>query len=167
MPTFRKAVLIVLVLCLCVGCDQATKAVARDRLAQSQPVYLMGDLLLLQYSENTGAFLSLGASLPSRVRFWLLMVLVGVVLLGMMGFVWTYRGLDPVGVVAGSLVVGGGLSNLIDRIYNAGKVSDFVNVGIGNLRTGIFNLADLAIVVGVGILLISGVLRGETHDEGT
>ena len=46
------------------------------------------------------------------------------------------------------LVMGGGFGNLIDRIYNQGRVVDFMNLGIGSLRTGVFNVADLAVTFG-------------------
>jgi len=165
MKVFKKALLIILVLCSCVGCDQATKTVARDHLATSPPVHLMGEVLRFHYTENTGAFLGLGARLPASVRFWSLIVLVGAVLIGMLGFVWTSRKMTPMSTLGGSLVVGGGLSNLIDRIFNDGAVVDFMNVGVGNLRTGVFNVADLAIMVGIGALLVSGVFFGDWERE--
>ena len=52
-----------------------------------------------------------------------------------------------------ALFVRGGVSNLLDRIIH-GAVVDFMNVGIGPLRTGIFNVADMAIMLGVGIVLL-------------
>jgi signal peptidase II len=55
-------------------------------------------------------------------------------------------------------VTGGGLSNLLDRILHHGGVTDFVILGSGGLRTGIFNLADVAIFLGsvlFGFLLFS------------
>ena len=51
------------------------------------------------------------------------------------------------------LFVGGGVSNLLDRIIHGAAV-DFMNVGIGPLRTGIFNVAAVAIMLGVGIVLL-------------
>jgi signal peptidase II len=51
--------------------------------------------------------------------------------------------------VSVALIVGGGVSNLIDRLRYGGYVVDFLNVGIGPVRTGIFNVADMAIMVGV------------------
>ena len=45
-------------------------------------------------------------------------------------------------------MVGGGFGNLIDRIFNEGRVIDFVNIGIGSLRTGLFNKADISITLG-------------------
>jgi signal peptidase II len=54
-----------------------------------------------------------------------------------------------------ALFVAGGASNLLDRILY-GTVIDFMNVGIGPLRTGIFNVADMAIMLGAGILVLEG-----------
>jgi signal peptidase II len=152
---FKKAALIILVLCSCVGCDQATKVVARNHLQSSPTVYVVGDIFLLQYTENTGAFLGMGSRLPEAVRFWLYVVFVAVILAVMLGFVWTSETMTALSILGGSMIVGGGLSNLVDRLMNAGAVVDFMNLGIGNLRTGIFNVADLAIVFGAGIVFLS------------
>ena len=59
------------------------------------------------------------------------------------------------------LFLAGGTSNLIDRV-TLGRVIDFLNVGIGQLRTGIFNVADMAIVAGVVILIVEGVRKTYT-----
>jgi signal peptidase II len=53
------------------------------------------------------------------------------------------------------LVAGGGISNLIDRLFYDGRVTDFLNIGIGSFRTGIFNLADMAILAGALLLILS------------
>ncbi len=62
-------------------------------------------------------------------------------------------------VVARSLVLSGGLGNLVDRIINDGRVIDFMNIGIGSLRTGIFNVADVCITVGVVVLVFQALQR--------
>ena len=54
------------------------------------------------------------------------------------------------------MIAGGGISNWMDRARNGGSVVDFMNLGIGPVRTGIFNVADLAILVGIGFLLYAG-----------
>lgn len=152
--TTNKAALIISILCLCVGCDQVTKTAAQVHVPASHPVRVMGDVFRFQYSTNKGAFMGLGAGLPHPVRFWALIVFVGVALIGMLRFVWTSREMShPVSILGASLVIGGGFSNLIDRLLNDGAVVDFVNMGVGNLRTGIFNLADVAITFGAGVLL--------------
>jgi signal peptidase II len=51
-----------------------------------------------------------------------------------------------------ALYLAGGASNLVDRVVR-GSVIDFMNVGVGPLRTGIFNVADVAILAGVGIFV--------------
>jgi signal peptidase II len=62
-----------------------------------------------------------------------------------------------------SLIFSGTMSNLIDRLTYDGTVIDFLNIGIGNLRTGVFNLADLAIICGVGLLFYAGLFKGGTE----
>jgi signal peptidase II len=52
-----------------------------------------------------------------------------------------------------ALVVAGGVSNLADRVAR-GTVVDFLNVGVGSIRTGIFNVADMAIMAGIALTLI-------------
>jgi signal peptidase II len=164
-----KAVLISLILCSCVGCDQLVKTAAQVHLPSSHPVYLLGDLFRFQYSKNTGAFMGLGAGLPSTVRFWSLTISVGIVLAGMLGFVCASREIShPLSILGVSLLLGGGFSNLLDRLFNDGAVVDFVSMGVGNLRTGVFNLADVAIMAGAGMLLAwSLFFRGaDTAEDG-
>jgi signal peptidase II len=64
-----------------------------------------------------------------------------------------------------ALFVAGGASNLVDRIAH-GVVIDFMNVGIGPLRTGIFNVADVAIMLGAGILMFEGYRFGRDASHG-
>lgn len=132
--------------------DQVTKEVAIHFLKGRATMTFLGDTFRLQYAENKGAFLSLGAGLSEGHRFWLLGVIV-LVFLGLYSY-HLLKGMPSREVVAGiSLVVGGGVSNLIDRFFRQeGSVIDFMNMGIGSLRTGIFNIADMAIVVGVLLL---------------
>jgi signal peptidase II len=163
--SFKRIQLMAPVILSCVGCDQITKAVARESLADSPGRSFFWDLFRLQFAENSGAFLGMGSGLPESVRFWVFIITVGAVLLGIT--VWTFfsRNLRPGGVVALSLVLGGGLSNLYDRVFNDGAVVDFLNLGLGGLRTGIFNIADVAITSGIILLLISEFVRGQEGPE--
>jgi signal peptidase II len=142
----HKFCLMALVLFATIGCDQATKVAAKDLLRQSAPVHYLGDTFRFQYTENSGAFLSLGSALSERARFWIFTVAVAAVLVA--GFVHLLISkLDFFMTLGWALMLGGGLGNLVDRVRH-GTVVDFMNLGIGNLRTGVFNVADLAIVVG-------------------
>jgi signal peptidase II len=114
---------------------------------------LFSDSLRLQLTQNPGSFLSLGASLPEPLRFGLFTAVVAIVLIGLVCAALFAR-LSTARFVALALVAGGGISNLIDRLLYDGRVTDFLNVGIGSLRTGIFNLADMAILAGALLLVL-------------
>ena len=68
--------------------------------------------------------------------------------------------LPPQFVFVLALSVAGGVSNLIDRVAAGGLVMDFLNLGIGRLRTGIFNVADMALTFGVIWILLAGIFEG-------
>lgn len=140
-----------------IGCDRAAKHVATTVLAGAPDRSYLADTVRLAYAENAGGFLSLGASLPAGVRTGIFTVATGLALLGLTVVAvrqrharWPTLGL--------TLFVSGGLSNWIDR-FISGSVVDFMIVGVGPLRTGIFNLADVAILLGAGLFLL-GTLRG-------
>jgi signal peptidase II len=149
MKLVNRTLLIALVLFPCVGCDQITKNIARESLANSGPIAFLNDIFRLQYAENPGAFLSLGAGTPENVRFWVFIFFVWVFLAGMLVYLLASPDISKVKMFSLSLVVGGGIGNLIDRVSNEGRVIDFMNIGIGSLRTGVFNVADIAISLGV------------------
>lgn len=159
--------LVVLVVACCAWSDQVTKDVARESLSSSPPVSLLNGIVRLEYSENEGAFLGLASGLPEGARFVLLVILASASLLLMIAFTVSARGLNLSQWLGLSLLIGGGAGNLIDRIANAGAVIDFVSLGVGPLRTGVFNLADLAIVGGMILLLLgSARARREVSDGG-
>jgi signal peptidase II len=135
--------------------DQLTKAGARAGLSSRPPISLLGGVVRLAHGENLGAFMGLGSALSAEMRMLLFGVLAGLLLFGVTVYVLTARDLDRLGVAATSLVVGGGLSNLVDRVTREGAVTDFLNLGIGGIRTGVFNVADLAIVLGAAGLILS------------
>jgi signal peptidase II len=145
-----------LTLCCCVGCDQVSKTAARSLLHTGVTESLFADSLRLQLMENPGSFLSLGASLPEHLRFTLFTAAVAVLLAGLVCMSLFARRLSTTRFVALAMVAGGGLSNLIDRLVYDGRVTDFLNVGIGSLRTGIFNLADTVILAGALLLIFKG-----------
>lgn len=146
---------LMLMLLSCVGCDQATKILAKSHLSSRLPMEYLNGAVRIQYAENTGAFLSLGAELPEQARFLLFVVLVGPILILGLAFAFKSDQLTPAQKMGMILAVGGGLGNLIDRIAH-GAVVDFVSLGIGPLRTGIFNLADVAITAGLVLFLVAG-----------
>jgi signal peptidase II len=154
MPVRLRILVLLITLLITVGCDQLTKGMAREQLDPGETVVLMDGAVRLRYSENHGAFLSAGAGLGETARFALFTVGVAVILVVLAIYLLTARHLSILPAVSMALVVGGGLGNLIDRMAREGAVVDFLNVGIGPIRTGIFNMADVFIVAGVGVLLL-------------
>lgn len=129
---------------------------ARQGLAESGAIRFCHDFFRLQYTENTGGFLSLGANIPEKARHLTFTVFVGVFLSGLLVFLVWSKEITTGRVITLALVLGGGFGNLIDRVCHAGRVIDFMNLGIGSLRTGVFNVADVAILVGaVGFFLLA------------
>jgi len=142
-----------LVMLWCIGCDQAAKAMARGSLAGHGSISLLGGAVRLEYAENTGAFLSLGASLPGHLRALLFVGGTSLIVLGLlvaMARGWQGSAASSLGL---ALLAGGAVGNLIDRLAH-GVVVDFVSVGLGAFRTGIFNLADVAITLGVVLVAL-------------
>ena len=154
----KKLTIPTIVLLLCVGLDQTTKHAARELLSPDTAISLVHDTIRLQYTENRGALLSVGATLPEDVRFLIFTVSVALVLAVLFFYLVTSRTLPLPAAIAISMVLGGGISNLVDRLVFDGVVIDFLNMGIGSLRTGTFNVADVAIFGGVGLLIGVGLL---------
>ena len=155
MKRIHRLIFVLAILILCTGCDQVVKTIAKRSLATSAPISLLNGLIVLEYHENTGAFLSLGANLPVEVRFVFFTVIVCLILGATLVFTLKASNLSRVQLVGLSLLAAGGVGNLIDRIFNNGAAIDYIHIGVGSLRTGIFNMADLAIVAGIVIILLS------------
>ena len=136
-----------------IGCDRVTKHAATTMLAGQPGHSYLADTVRLRYIENAGGFLSLGAGWPSAVRTTFFTAATGVMLLTL-AVVLFRRTRDEWSTVGFALFLAGGASNWIDRI-SRGSVVDFLNVGVGSLRTGVFNVADAAIMLGATIVVLA------------
>ena len=139
-----------------IGCDRVTKHMAATSLPGSPTRSFLGDTVRLEYAENTGALLGLGADWPPPLRTAIFVIGNGLLLLWL-AVIAARRHWQRLALLGAALMVAGGTSNLMDRI-SYGMVIDFMNVGIGPVRTGIFNVADMAIMVGVGIVVLDRYL---------
>ena len=147
-----------------IGCDGVTKHVASSTLAGSPAVSLLADTIRLEYAENVGGFLGLGSEWPPVVRAAVFGV-GNLLLLLALGAVTLRLGWSGPALVGVALFVAGGLSNVLDRLGD-GRVIDFLNVGFGPLRTGIFNVADMAIMLGAILILVSNAHHlAKTQDD--
>jgi signal peptidase II len=97
----------------------------------------------------------MGANLSQGMRFWVLTVLPFIFLGGLAWYTITSTELKNYMVASYSLVISGGIGNLIDRAFH-GYVVDFLWFGIpGGIGTNIFNVADVAIMIGVITLIVA------------
>lgn len=151
-----RAFLIVAIVFLNLACDQTTKQIARNKLFPYQHVDFKSRIvnLTLTNIENKGAFLSLGRDLSGPVRLILLIILPLAALAGGLIFIIFHRKVDHVTLLASCFIIGGGTGNLCDRI-RFGSVTDFIHLHFKILQTGIFNLADVSIMLGVFALFIN------------
>jgi signal peptidase II len=145
----------------CLGCDQFTKAMARTHLDAGSPIPLAFGTVQLTLVENAGAFMSLGASLPESVRRTAFQIVVPLLLLVLcVGFLRN-AAMGRADVFAVALLAGGGAGNWLDRVLREGTVTDFIRVGWGPVHSGIFNAADVAILLGAGMLAMRLMARDE------
>jgi len=131
-----------------VALDQVSKVWAKNKFEGQGESSYFNDMFRWIFAENEGAFLGWGSDLAGIPSFILLKLFPTLLILGLFYMTLFSKDLLKNQVIPFSLILGGGVSNLFDRIVY-GKVVDFMNVGIGDLRTGIFNIADMVILAGI------------------
>jgi signal peptidase II len=145
-----------------IGCDQVTKRMATASLAGTPGRSYLSGMVRMEYTENTGGFLGLGSTLPPAARTALFTGGTGLMLLAMVGFAVRDR-LQGLSLLGLTLFVAGGASNWIDRFAN-GRVVDFMIVRAGPVHTGVFNVADMALMLGCAIFLVAEYHRHRSTD---
>lgn len=131
--------------------DTLSKAWAERALELGQPISILGDVFQITLGYNTGVVFGIFANTGS-----LTLILTGIVIAGLS--VWMLSALranelPQASWLALGLILGGAIGNFADRFLD-GRVTDFLDVGIGTLRWPTFNLADSFVVVGVALLLV-------------
>jgi signal peptidase II len=154
MKAFTRVALVLCVLVGSVGCDQISKAAARAYLPGTGIHSFLGDTFRLQYAENPGAFLSFGAGLSANTRYAIFTLGLGALVAALLLWSVLSPRLEWPQRLCIAVIGASGTANIIDRIRYDGAVTDFLNVGVGSVRTGIFNVADMTLILGVlGLLL--------------
>ncbi len=145
---FRSLPLIFIII---VG-DQWTKFLAIKYLQSSGEIYFLNIFFKFSLIENHGGFLGIVSDFPEHFQFFFLNICVSFLLLACLFYLFYPKKRTSRYDIPLVFVTGGGISNLLDRLLHNGGVIDFFSFGIGNFRTGIFNLADMYILVGSFIL---------------
>ena len=133
--------------------DQSTKAIVESSIPERQVIPVIPGLFNITHVKNEGAAFGLFADSPAPWKTVLLIVISAALLATVVGVVWRTRRLHWEAGVGLSLILGGALSNLVDRI-RMGRVVDFLDFYIRSYHWYTFNLADSAIVVGAGFLIL-------------
>ena len=133
--------------------DQSTKAIVESSIPERQIIPVVPGLFNITHVKNEGAAFGLFADSPAPWKTVLLIVISAALLATVVGVVWKTRRLHWEAGVGLSLILGGALSNLVDRI-RMGRVVDFLDFYIRSYHWYTFNLADSAIVVGAGFLIL-------------
>ncbi len=166
MSKLKRLLLLLVIVLILVGFDQATKSIAKRSLAGEPPREYLAGAVRLEYAENVGSFLSLGASMPAEVRFWIFTVFSALLVLGLALYALRASEQTPLLVFVGiSLVIAGGVGNLLDRLTHSGRVVDFMQLRAGPLRTGVFNVADVALMAGIGLVLLALLWEHNSGDS--
>ncbi|WP_299251760.1 signal peptidase II [uncultured Aquimarina sp.] len=153
--TRKIRVLLVLSLVLLnIGCDQVSKTVVRQTIAPNQRIEVFQNNLVLTKVENRGAAYSLGSDLAPVLKIIFLQILPIIVLLFLLRLILIKTSYSKETILGFTFIIGGGIGNLYDRIVY-GSVTDFMIMDLGFIKTEIFNMADVSIMIGSFIILIT------------
>lgn len=153
---------IILIVLLVVILDRVSKELAIHYLKYEPAKNYLGGFFRLTYAENTGAFLSLGANSKGWLKYITLYFFPLVLLGGLFVYILLDKAESLIPTISMSMVLGGGLSNIVDRL-SVGKVTDFMVMSIGGLHTGVFNVADVFIMLGLFLMLFLGMNKKQVE----
>jgi signal peptidase II len=141
--------------------DCSTKQLVEEQLVEHLPQEVIGNALQFTLIYNRGAAFSTSLGDYSRVIFSVLAMLIVAVLYRM------YRDADATDRSLGAalgLNVGGAVGNLVDRLRSPRGVVDFIDVGIGDARFWVFNIADVGVTAGAALLLYIMLRRSQAPE---
>ncbi|MGD9505216.1 MAG: signal peptidase II [Syntrophobacteraceae bacterium] len=157
MQTKTRLLLAIFIFILGVGIDQASKQFARAHFPKKEAVSLLGDTVRLQCYENVGGVFSLEYSLPQQWQGTPFTIATSF-FMGLLFLILASRSqMRPLSAIAVSLIFAGCFSNFFNRIVPPRIVVDFIDIGWGNLRSNLFNIADAEIIAGLTLVAISSI----------
>jgi signal peptidase II len=164
MPSHRARSAHFILALLVVLLDRWTKRLVAAHIAMYTHIQIIPRFFRLTHTENTGAAFSLFADSPSH---WKTTLLIGFSLIAMIivsVLLWRQAHVLTTTGIALSLILGGAVGNLWDRVAS-GRVVDFLLFYYRQYQWPVFNLADSAIVVGAGLLVIEILFAEHHHRE--
>lgn len=151
-------ILVSLIVIFCnISCDQITKEKVRTEISINETINIVNNNFILTKVENTGAAMSLGENLSPKFKIVFLQILPVLILFLMFAYIIKEKKVSKLNLIAVSFIIGGGIGNIYDRIlYNS--VTDFMYLEFGGLHTGIFNMADVSVVVGTLLIFLNSII---------
>ena len=143
-----SSILAVVIGVVILGVDQFTKYYISANFVYGESVPFIKGFIDLQFIENSGSAWGMLSG-----KTWLLLTVTVVVMLVLITFFLLFGKRNKLLIWTVSLVISGGMGNLIDRIFRGGKVVDFLHFEFFP-SFPIFNIADIAVVVGAGLLIL-------------
>jgi signal peptidase II len=144
--------------------DQVTKSYVAKWLSLYDSIVVIHNFFSLTYTRNPGAAFGFLAEQNGPLRTIFFLVVSVVALAFLVYFFLKTPAADTVSIVALSLIMGGAIGNLMDRV-RSGEVIDFLDFYIGRHHWWIFNVADSAITVGISILIVSSFFKKHQENE--
>ena len=139
--------------------DQGTKLLVMNFLSREEPFVLIKGVFRFTYVENTGA--AMGMFSNNR---WVFMIISVIGIVAMLIYLWKFRPKSKLACAALSMIIGGGIGNMIDRSFYKGTlpdtlgknvVIDFIDFcAVPQIWPWVFNVADAFVCVGAGILML-------------
>lgn len=131
--------------------DQVTKYIVATNMELGSTVGFLNGFLDFTFTHNDGgAWGMLGGAR------WLLLASTAIIMVVIVVLIIRNKFKSKLLFWAGSLIISGGIGNMIDRIFNGGKVVDFLEVKF--IEFPVFNIADCAVVIGAGLLILYFIL---------
>jgi len=163
----NRSLFIVLLIAFNIAIDQISKVIVRTTMIKGGKgqINVIQDYFQLIWVENKGAFLGMGSDMNPTLRLIFLLVLPTLVLAYVIYYILKTKELDRLSLIAFCCIAGGGIANVFDRIV-FGEVTDFFFIDLGGVfKTGIFNVADMSVTIGMVMLLFSGVFNNKKKEK--
>ncbi|MFS0727628.1 signal peptidase II [Paenibacillus sp. 1P07SE] len=140
--------------------DFITKKVIETQMEIGERIGVLGNFFIITSHRNRGAAFGI---LQEQTTFFI--IVTSLVVIGIIGYIYMNRNTGKVRLLAAlGLVLGGAFGNFLDRATK-GEVVDFLQFNFGTYTFPIFNVADMGIVIGVGLILLDTILDIKNEDK--
>ncbi len=157
MSIIKKLIIMIPICVIGIIADHMTKIYAQNNLKLSPTRYYFDGLFQLTYSENRGAWGSLGQSWSEPIRIIVLIIIPIILIIGFIISTILNKKLKNYEIISYSLIISGGIGNIADRVFN-GYVVDMMYMDFKFYATNVFNIADVMLMIGFITLFLMSII---------